>query len=212
MNQAARRFSLVQEHLRRGGIALLIGLFLNWLWERLFALPLQAIRASWLRLLCMQLGQGSRIDWTARVTGPGRIAIGNSCTVGRNCHLKSASDQRGFGEPNLVLGNNVFLNDGTIVDANYLVVIGDNTMLGPHCMVIDSNHRFNDPDRAVTDQGCEYKPVTIGRDCWIGAHSLVLAGVTVGDHSIIGANSTVTHDIPPCSLAVGTPARTVRGI
>ncbi|QHL89493.1 hypothetical protein GU926_17095 [Nibribacter ruber] len=52
--------------------------------------------------------------------------------------------------------------------------------------------------------------IVIGNDVWIGAHSIVLSGVTIGNGAIIGANSVVTKDLPPYSIAVGTPAKVIK--
>jgi len=53
-------------------------------------------------------------------------------------------------------------------------------------------------------------PIVIKRGSWIGQNVIVSPGVTVGEMSIIGANSVVTHDVPDFSIAVGTPARVVK--
>ena len=54
------------------------------------------------------------------------------------------------------------------------------------------------------------RPVTIGADCWIGGGAIICPGVTIGDRTVIGAGSVVTHDIPADSLAVGNPCRVIR--
>lgn len=54
------------------------------------------------------------------------------------------------------------------------------------------------------------KPIRIGNDVWIGAHTVVMPGVTIGDGAIVGAGSVVTHDVPPYTIVSGTPARTMR--
>lgn len=59
-------------------------------------------------------------------------------------------------------------------------------------------------------QPLETKPVTIGRNCWIGARVIILPGVTIGNFSIIGAGSVVTKDIPEYSIAVGNPAHVIK--
>ena len=54
------------------------------------------------------------------------------------------------------------------------------------------------------------KPITVGRECWIGAGAIILAGVTIGDRTTIGAGSVVTKDIPSDVLAAGNPCRVIR--
>ena len=58
--------------------------------------------------------------------------------------------------------------------------------------------------------GIERKLVVIGNDVWIGTRVIIMPGVHIGNHVIIGANSVVTHDIPDYSVAAGSPARVVR--
>ena len=56
----------------------------------------------------------------------------------------------------------------------------------------------------------EKGPVRIGRNSWIGIRCSILSGVTIGEHSVIGAGSIVTHDVPPFSIAAGVPARVIK--
>ena len=73
--------------------------------------------------------------------------------------------------------------------------------------------RFDDPDRPVPWQGFSTKgPTRIGDNVWLGANVVVTSGVTIGERSVIGANSVVTHDIPPFSIATGSPAKVLRGV
>ncbi len=65
----------------------------------------------------------------------------------------------------------------------------------------------------VRNRGLEYaRPITIGDNVWIGAHTCVLPGVTIGDNCVIGAGSVVNKDIPARSLAAGNPCRVIREI
>jgi acetyltransferase-like isoleucine patch superfamily enzyme len=94
-----------------------------------------------------------------------------------------------------------------------LVEIGEHCMLANGCFVTDGNHRFDDPQRPVPWQGFTTKgPTRIGDNVWCGAHVVVTSGVTIGERCIIGANSVVTTDLPPWSIAAGVPARVLRTI
>ena len=93
------------------------------------------------------------------------------------------------------------------------VSIGEHSMLANGCLVTDANHRFDDPDRPVPWQGFTSKgPTRIGDNVWCGVNVVVTSGVTVGERCVIGANSVVTSDIPPFSVAAGVPARVLRSI
>ena len=59
---------------------------------------------------------------------------------------------------------------------------------------------------------CYAKPVTIGNDCWFGANVVICPGVTIGEGAVVGANSTVTKDVPPYTIVVGNPAKVIKEI
>ncbi len=111
------------------------------------------------------------------------------------------------------IGQGTFLNLGVMVAALERVEIGDHCMFANGCFVTDANHRFDDPGRPITWQGFDAKgPTRIGDNVWCGAHVVVTSGVTIGERSVIGANSVVTTDIPAYSIAAGVPARVLRAI
>jgi acetyltransferase-like isoleucine patch superfamily enzyme len=111
------------------------------------------------------------------------------------------------------IGAGTFLNLGVTVAAMELVEIGDHCMFANGCFITDADHRFNDPTRPVTWQGFQSKgPTYIGDNVWCGANVVVTSGVTIGERCVIGANSVVTTDIPPFSIAAGAPARVVKRI
>jgi acetyltransferase-like isoleucine patch superfamily enzyme len=111
------------------------------------------------------------------------------------------------------IGEGSFLNLGVMVASAELVEIGSHCMFANGCFVSDADHRFDDPTRPVTWQGFTSKgPTRIGDNVWCGAHVVVTSGVTIGERCVIGANSVVTADIPPGSIAAGAPARVLRAI
>jgi acetyltransferase-like isoleucine patch superfamily enzyme len=91
--------------------------------------------------------------------------------------------------------------------------IGDHCMLANGCLVTDGNHRFDDPDKPVPWQGFTTKGPTVLEDnVWLGANVVVTSGVRIGRRSVIGANSVVTEDIPPFSIAAGAPATVLKQV
>jgi acetyltransferase-like isoleucine patch superfamily enzyme len=86
-------------------------------------------------------------------------------------------------------------------------------MLANGCFVTDANHRYDDPVKPVPWQGFSTKGATrIGANVWLGANVVVTSGVTIGERCVIGANSVVTQDIPPFSIAAGAPAKVLRAV
>ena len=111
------------------------------------------------------------------------------------------------------IGEGTFLNRNVMVAAMELVEIGQHCMFANGCFVTDGNHRFDDPQRPVPWQGFTTKgPTRVGDNVWCGANVVITSGVTVGERCVIGANSVVTADIPPHSIAAGAPAKVLRTI
>ncbi len=108
---------------------------------------------------------------------------------------------------NIHLGDDVFLNYGCVLLDVCPIRIGDRTQIGPQVQILAADHPRDAESR---DAGLENgKPVTIGRNVWIGAAALILPGVTVGDDAIVGAGAVVTRDVPKGATVAGNPARRV---
>ncbi|RSZ60055.1 sugar O-acetyltransferase [Massilia atriviolacea] len=106
---------------------------------------------------------------------------------------------------NIRLGKNVFLNFNCVILDVVSVTIGDGTEIGPAVQIYAADHPR---DPAQRQAGVAFgRPVTIGRNVWIGGGAIILPGVTIGDDAVIGAGSVVTRDVPAGATAVGNPAR-----
>lgn len=106
---------------------------------------------------------------------------------------------------NIYLENRVYMNAGCVILDTAPVRIGTGTMLGPTVQIYCAEHHKDPVKRAA---GLEIaKPVTIGRDVWIGGGAVILPGVSIGDRAIVGAGSVVTRDVEAGSTVVGNPAR-----
>jgi acetyltransferase-like isoleucine patch superfamily enzyme len=117
------------------------------------------------------------------------------------------------GDARVRIGSGTFLNIATMVAAHELVEIGDHVMFANSCFVTDANHRFDDLEKPVPWQGFATKgPTRVGDNVWCGAHVVITSGVTVGERCVIGANSVVTEDLPPYSIAAGAPARVIKRV
>ena len=137
----------------------------------------------------------------------GRLEIGAHTLLEPDVWITAPGDAR------IRIGEGCFLNLGTMVASVELVEIGDHCMLANGCFVTDGNHRFEDRDRPVPWQGFTTKgPTRIGDNTWLGAHVVVTSGVTIGERCVVGANSVVTKDVEPYTIAAGAPARPLRNI
>ena len=108
------------------------------------------------------------------------------------------------------IGRDVYANFNlTLVDDTH-IYIGEGTMIGPNVTIDAATHPIHP---GLRRKQAQYNlPVTIGKNVWIGAGSIILPGVTIGDNTVIGAGSVVTKDIPANVVAVGSPCRVLREI
>ena len=111
-------------------------------------------------------------------------------------------------DSDLRIGNNSGVGINCVTVA---MTIGDNVMMGPECVFLPHNHRFDRTDIPMIQQGfTEDKPIHIGSDVWIGTRVIVMPGVRIGDHSVIGAGAVVTKDVPDWAVVGGCPARVLK--
>lgn len=129
--------------------------------------------------------------------------------IGDHCYIEPPF-YANFGGKHIHFGEGVYCNFGvTMVDDTHIYV-GDHTMIGPNVTVATAGHPIL-PE--LRESGCQYNmPVHIGRNCWIGAGAILVPGITIGDHTVIGAGSVVTKDIPDRVVAVGNPCKVLREI
>jgi acetyltransferase-like isoleucine patch superfamily enzyme len=113
------------------------------------------------------------------------------------------------------LGQRVVIRPNTMLFADPRVgegyiVIEDNVMVGSGVHIYVSNHRYDLKDKDIIDQGhYRAEDVLLKKGCWIGANSIILAGVTIGQNAVVGTGSIVTKDIPDGAVYVGNPARAI---
>ena len=112
---------------------------------------------------------------------------------------------------NLSLGDNVSIHQMCYIDAEGGVEIGDNVSIAHRSTILSSNHGYIRNDTPIKYQEMTLAKTIINDNVWIGCGCVVLAGVEIGSGSVIGANSTVNRSIPENSIAVGSPARRIKG-
>jgi acetyltransferase-like isoleucine patch superfamily enzyme len=139
------------------------------------------------------------------------ISVGDNVTIGRDTDIYVHPTHSDLKDYVIRIGNNVHIGSHNIIGARKSIVLEDNVLIGPHVMIGDHSHRYENVDVPIKMQeATEGRPIRIERDCWIGANVFILPNVTIGRHSVVGANSVVNHDIPAYSVAVGAPARVIK--
>ncbi|MCD8081173.1 MAG: acyltransferase [Bacteroides sp.] len=147
--------------------------------------PLWKIGVAWRRWICKNLFKSVGEDIVVKnkaYFGDGRnIVMGKHSQLGVNCKVE---------------------ND---------IVMGDYVLMGPDVVIYSSMHAYDDINTPIMEQGSkEIKPVHIGNDVWVGLRAVIMPGVTIGDHVIIGSCAVVTKDIPDYAVVGGVPAKVIR--
>ena len=156
----------------------------------------------------------------ARLGGVKCMQIGQDFIAGRGLWLEAVTDYAPANQkfsPQLIIGDRVSVGEYVHIGCNHRIVIGDDVLMGSKIYITDHNHGVYRGDNADSPaippadrRLTEGESVEIGARCWIGEFVTILPGVTIGEGCIIGSHSTVTHDIPANSIAVGSPARVVK--
>lgn len=140
------------------------------------------------------------------------IFLGDNVTV----HSRSAfSGASVFDEPCFRVGNNTYLGPGLSVGVAREISIGTACLIGSNVSITDNDGHPIDPAKRAKGKPVNsenVRPVRISDNVWIGEGVAVLKGVSIGEGAIVGARSVVMHDVPPFSIAVGNPAKTVKAV
>lgn len=112
-----------------------------------------------------------------------------------------------FGK-NITFGENVFLNSGCKFQDQGGITIGDNCLIGHNVVLSTINHDLNPAKKRRN----HYAPLKIGDNVWVGSNVTILAGVTIGEWSVVAAGAVVTKDVAPYSIVGGIPAKFIKAV
>lgn len=162
-------------------------------------------------------GAGLLFHRDADLKGLQCAKIGSHFNVGKRARIEIIRLHNGVRyAPKLVIGSRVSMQDDVHIGCVENINIGDDVLIASKVYISDHNHGSysglfqEDAHIPPRLRRISTNPVLIGRNVWIGESVVVLAGVEIGEFSIIGANSVVTSDIPAYSIAVGSPARVIK--
>jgi acetyltransferase-like isoleucine patch superfamily enzyme len=180
-----------------------------------------AVTRPLLRARGVKLGAEVRFDGIPIVSGSehGELSIGDravlvGCSRGTALGVRSPVILRLLAPgARIRIGAHTGLS-GTVICAAVSVDIGDRVLIGADCMVFDTDFHNPEPQRRLSkpDWTRISKPVVIENDVFVGTRSIVMKGVSIGEGSIIGAGSVVASDIPPFTIAAGSPARVLSDV
>ncbi len=158
-----------------------------------------------------EIGHGSRIAPPLRFYGLNQMSLGEGVMINPDCWLQTIPGLGDEHSPKLIIKAHAGIGMGAHISAAKQIVIEEHVLLGRNVHISDHAHAFENVKIPIMQQGInEIAPVSIGRGTWLGQNVVVLPGVTIGLHCIIGANSVVRSSIPDFSVAVGAPARVVK--
>ncbi|HSI92743.1 MAG TPA: acyltransferase [Jiangellaceae bacterium] len=146
------------------------------------------------------LGRGVEVE--AR-RGYGRVVLGRWVHLGDGTALRAH-------EGTLRVGDKVVFGRHNTVNCYLDVEVGAKTLIADWVHITDFDHRFDDLDTAIKDQGIVKSPVRIGPDCWIGVKVSVLRGSIVGAGCVLAAHAVVRGELPDRSVAGGIPAKVLK--
>ncbi|MDD3062874.1 MAG: acyltransferase [Massilibacteroides sp.] len=168
--------------------------------------PVKTRPRLWLRLLqflYLKRGKGSIIYRSVRkdLVPFNRFSLGDYSVIESFSTINNAVGD-------IIIGNHTRIGLGnTIIGPTQ---IGNYVNLAQNVVISALNHNYENVNRSIHEQGVRTLPVSIESDVWVGANCVILPGVQIGKHAVIGAGSVVTKNIPDYSVAIGNPAKIIK--
>jgi len=159
----------------------------------------------------VRLGFGVTLDQGVLVDGLSRdgVIIGDGVSIGRNSIIRCTGSLSALGV-GVTIGTGSGLDSFAFIGAAGGVEIGKNVIMGQHVSLHAENHKCEDLNQLIKDQGTTRLGIIIGDNCWVGSNVTFLDGCRVGSGCVIGAGSVVRGTIAENSIVVGIPARVIR--
>lgn len=166
----------------------------------------------------VRYGKNLKIDGRIHIVANSK----NGIVIGNNVKINSCRSSNPIGgdiktilfakvNAKIKIGDNCGISNVTIFAFDN-ITIGNDVYIGGSVKIYDTDFHWLDYDKRITQEGGVTKPVRIEDGAFIGAHSIVLKGVTIGKKSVVGAGSVVTRDIPENEIWAGNPAKFIRKI
>jgi acetyltransferase-like isoleucine patch superfamily enzyme len=145
--------------------------------------------------------------WTPEV-----VSIGDSVFIWPGCRIEGIDLARGPGTspPHISIGEGVTMQQNCHITAGGNLVIEAGTTILFDVMITDVDHRYEEFGSRIIDQPMDVIPTRIGRNCFVGSGAKILAGTTLGESCVVGANSVVRGDFPAGAVIAGIPGRIVK--
>jgi acetyltransferase-like isoleucine patch superfamily enzyme len=165
---------------------------------------LHVLNASY-RLRNCTKGKMVTVKGRLKIISKGKIIIGDGCRIWS--HIGTTQISAGP-RATIEIGENTFINTGTIITSRKNIKIGKNCQVGNQVIMMDDD--FHDVNQRHSKSGKDN--ITIGDNVWIATRAIILKGVSIGDGAVVAAGSVVTKDVPAHTLVGGVPAKFIRAI
>ena len=134
---------------------------------------------------------------------PKNISIGQGVVIKGGAHICPCNEKS-----TIDIGARTTVGFHTFIYSSSQISVGEDCMIAPYVYLVDSNHGIS-KDVPMNQQPNDSKPITIGNDVWIGAKTVILAGVSIGDGAVIAAGSVVTKNVDAYQIVGGVPAKVI---
>jgi len=161
------------------------------------------MRANLYRLFCKKMGKGTYIMNGSILLNWKKISIEDRVYISHSCKIHSIGGS-------IDINHDVFIASNCNILAGADVYIGRYSMLGPHCLLVSTNHTIDNPSLPMISLPNLYKSIYIDDDVWLGAKVTVVAGVRIGRGAVVVAGAVVTKDVEPYSVVGGVPAKHIK--
>lgn len=156
-----------------------------------------------------QVGRNCLFDVGLRIVGGHNISVGEYTWIDAYVNLSALFGKISIGKRIHIAPNVSILAGEPGIEIGDYVAIGSGTQIYGHSETARGGKRMSGPMVPWRDKSFHAGKVTVGKDCFLGAGSILLPGVTIGEGAVVGAGSVITRDVAPWTIVFGTPARVV---
>ena len=157
-------------------------------------------------------GHGAIIQLPAHILGAKYIHIGERVSIGSNSYIHAIDNYAGkMYSPQILIGDDVYVGRNCYINAISLIEIQEGCVLSEEVYLADQSHGLDPRGGLIMKQPLTSKgSIVIGAHTFVGLRAVIMPGVSIGHHCVIGTSAVVTRSIPDFSMVVGNPARIIK--